>query len=205
MNLSGIGEVWLAQNGLSRAVDAFSQALELNEKYPHALVRRATAYHALGDIVAASPVYETAPVGGPDQGPYLNAVVVLDTALPARRLLEECLAIETAAGRERQERWGPRTLDLDLLLYGAKTIDEPGLTVPHPRMGERRFVLAPLLDAWPDATLPDGTPIADLLAAVGDQEVRRIDDPESRRTAVAMFVVAGVLAVLLWLAWDWVF
>jgi len=159
----------------------------------------------LGDIVAASPVYETAPVGGPDQGPYLNAVVVLDTDLPARRLLEECLAIETAAGRERQERWGPRTLDLDLLLYGAETIDEPGLTVPHPRMGERRFVLAPLLDAWPDATLPDGTPIADLLAAVGDQEVRRIDDPESRRTAVAMFVVAGVLAVLLWLAWDWVF
>jgi 2-amino-4-hydroxy-6-hydroxymethyldihydropteridine diphosphokinase len=159
----------------------------------------------LGTVVAVSPIYETAPVGGPDQGPYLNAVVVLDTDLPARRLLEACLAIEGAAGRERRERWGPRTLDLDLLLYGSETIDEPGLVVPHPRMRERRFVLAPLLDVWPDAALPDGTQLAGLLAAVADQEVRRRDGPESRRMAVAMFLVAGILAVLLWLAWDWVF
>jgi len=157
----------------------------------------------LGEIVATSSVYETAPVGGPDQGPYLNAVVVLDTELPARRLLEECLAIEAAAGRQRRERWGPRTLDLDLLVYGAETIDEPGLTVPHPRMRERRFVLDPLAEAWPGATLPDGTAVADLQEAVGDQEVRRLGGTEARRMAVAMFLVAGVLAVLLWLVWDW--
>jgi len=158
---------------------------------------------ALGEVVAVSSVYETAPMGGPEQPSYLNAVVVLDTDLAPRRLLDECLAIEAATGRERRERWGPRTLDLDLLLYGAETIDEPGLVVPHPRMRERRFVLAPLLEAWPEATLPDGTPVAGLLDAVADQEVRRVAVAEPRRLAVAMFLVAGVLAVLLWIAWDW--
>jgi len=92
----------------------------------------------LGAIVAVSPLYETAPVGGPRQGPYLNAVVVVDTALDAGTFLDGCLSIEHNRGRERRERWGPRTLDLDLLLFGDSVLDEQGLIVPHPRLGERR-------------------------------------------------------------------
>jgi len=157
----------------------------------------------LGDVVSVSSLYESVPVGGPEQPPYLNAVAVLDTDLSARRLLDECLAIESAAGRVREERWGPRTLDLDLLLYGTVSVDEPGLTVPHPLLTQRRFVLAPLLEAWPDAVLPDGTAIAGLTEAVADQSVLRLGDFETRRLSMAMFLVAGVLAVVLWLVWGW--
>ena len=111
----------------------------------------------LGEPVAVSSLYESAPIGGPDQGPYINAVVVIETDHGVREVLDVCMAIEKRHGRERRERWGPRTLDLDILLYGDRSIDEPGLTVPHPHLGERRFVLAPLLEAEPEATLPDGT------------------------------------------------
>ena len=98
-----------------------------------------------------SPVYETEPVGGPpDQGPHLNLVVELDTELGPRQLLELAHGLEDAAGRVRAERWGPRTLDVDVLLVGDLTADEPDLVVPHPRMWERRFVLAPLADLAPD-------------------------------------------------------
>lgn len=93
-----------------------------------------------------SRVYETAPVGPGLQDRYLNAVAELDTALGARALLEALLAIEARAGRVRRERWGPRTLDLDLLLYGDERIEAPDLTVPHPRMLERPFVLVPLAE-----------------------------------------------------------
>jgi 2-amino-4-hydroxy-6-hydroxymethyldihydropteridine diphosphokinase len=103
------------------------------------------------DVVAVSPVYETDPVGGPDgQPPYLNAVVELDTDLSPRRLLELCQRLEQAAGRVRQERWGPRTLDVDVLLVGDLVVDEPDLVVPHPRMWERDFVLRPLADLAPE-------------------------------------------------------
>lgn len=131
----------------------------------------------LGTVVAASALYETAPVGGPEQGPYLNAVVVLETELPARALLDALHGLERAAGRTRDVRWGPRTLDLDLIVFGVERIDEPGLQVPHPRFRDRRFVLVPLLDAWPDATEPDGTPLAPLLDQVADQDLRRVDGP----------------------------
>ena len=112
--------------------------------------RRATlraAVAALPDVVAVSPVYETEPVGGPaDQPAYLNLVVQLDTDLSPRDLLDLAHHLEDAAGRVRGERNGPRTLDVDVLLVGDLTIDEPDLVVPHPRMWERRFVLAPLAD-----------------------------------------------------------
>jgi 2-amino-4-hydroxy-6-hydroxymethyldihydropteridine diphosphokinase len=101
-------------------------------------------------LVAVSPVYETAPVGGPEQGAYLNLVVQLDTKATPRELLELCQRLETAAARVRQERWGPRTLDADVLWVEGASAAEPDLVVPHPRMWERRFVLAPLRDLAPD-------------------------------------------------------
>jgi 2-amino-4-hydroxy-6-hydroxymethyldihydropteridine diphosphokinase len=104
-----------------------------------------------GDVVAVSPLYETAPVGGPDgQGAYLNLVVQLETDDSPRRLLERCRALEQAAQRERSVRWGPRTLDADVLWVEGQEVREPDLTVPHPRMWDRRFVLAPLADLAPD-------------------------------------------------------
>lgn len=105
------------------------------------------AVAALPDVVAVSPVYETDPVGGPPgQGPFLNLVVVLETNLSPRRLLDVAHSLEDAAGRVRKERDGPRTLDVDVLLVGDLCVDEPDLVVPHPRMWHRRFVLAPLAD-----------------------------------------------------------
>jgi 2-amino-4-hydroxy-6-hydroxymethyldihydropteridine diphosphokinase len=101
-------------------------------------------------FVTVSPVYETDPVGGPDQDRYLNLVVELDTACTPRELLAVCHRLESAAGRVRLERWGPRTLDVDVLWIDGVTVDEPDLAVPHPRMWERRFVLAPLHDLAPD-------------------------------------------------------
>jgi 2-amino-4-hydroxy-6-hydroxymethyldihydropteridine diphosphokinase len=105
-------------------------------------------------VVAVSPVYETAPVGGPPQPDYLNAVVGLDTGRSARQLLELAQRLEGAAGRVRVERWGPRTLDVDVLLVGDETVHDADLEVPHPRLGERSFVLAPLADLDPDLAGP---------------------------------------------------
>lgn len=107
-------------------------------------------------VTAVSPVYETEPMGGPsDQGPYLNAVVELDTARSPRELLELCRSLEAAAERVRQERWGPRTLDVDVLLVGHLVVKEDDLEVPHPRLWERRFVIAPLSDLAPEL-VPEG-------------------------------------------------
>lgn len=102
-------------------------------------------------VVAVSPVYETEPVGGPDQPDYLNAVVAVDTPLSARRLLEVAQRLETEAGRDRatEERWGPRPLDVDVLLVGDEHVEEPDLVVPHPRLYERAFVMVPLSDLDP--------------------------------------------------------
>jgi 2-amino-4-hydroxy-6-hydroxymethyldihydropteridine diphosphokinase len=112
-------------------------------------LRRALA--RIPDQVAVSSVYETGPIGGPDaQGAYLNMVVELDTELDARRLLELCAELEAEAGRIRLERWGPRTLDVDVLWIDGVVVGEPDLQVPHPRMLERRFVQVPLLEVAPD-------------------------------------------------------
>jgi 2-amino-4-hydroxy-6-hydroxymethyldihydropteridine diphosphokinase len=106
-------------------------------------------------VVAVSSVYETDPIG-PDQPDYLNAVVALDTALSARELLAFAKSLEQAAHRVREERWGPRRLDVDVLLVGDERVDEPDLVVPHPRLHERAFVRVPLADIAPDveAALP---------------------------------------------------
>jgi 2-amino-4-hydroxy-6-hydroxymethyldihydropteridine diphosphokinase len=110
-----------------------------------------SAVAGLPDVVAVSSLYETEPVGGPaSQPPYLNAVVELDTERTARELLDIAHSLEKAAMRVRGERWGPRTLDVDVLLVGDCEIDEEDLVVPHPRMWERRFVLEPLSELAPD-------------------------------------------------------
>ena len=118
------------------------------------LLREAVA--SLPDVVAVSPVYETDPVGGPSgQSNYLNCVVELDTALKPRQLLGICHRLETAAERVRHERWGPRTLDVDILLVEGVTVGDPDLQIPHPRMRERRFVLEPLRDLAPELVTED--------------------------------------------------
>ncbi len=122
--------------------------------------------------VQPSSVYRTAPWGKLDQPEFLNMAVVVETSLPARALLDLCLNLEREGGRERRERWGPRTIDLDILNYGGETIDEPGLQVPHPRIAERAFVLAPLAEIAPELRI-DGRSVAVLLDAVIDETIRR--------------------------------
>jgi len=123
-------------------------------------------------LLRLSPVYETDPVG-PPQPPYLNMVAELETELSPKGLLAEMLRIEKALGRERRERWGPRTLDLDLLLYGDLVLEEEGLSVPHPRLHERAFVLVPLLDLLPEGRHPLlGQSFAELLASLDASSVR---------------------------------
>lgn len=119
------------------------------------------AVDAIPGVVAVSPVYETAPVGGPEQGPYLNLVVELDSDLDARGLLALAQRLEAAAGRVREERWGPRTLDVDVLWVAGEARDDPDLQVPHPRMWQRRFVLAPLRDLAPDLVSEDAVHAAE--------------------------------------------
>ena len=117
-------------------------------------------------LTAVSRFYRSSPMGPSDQPDYLNAVAMLDTRLGAEQLLDALQAIEQAQGRVRgPERWGPRTLDLDLLLYGAECIDSERLQVPHPGIAERGFVLYPLADIAPELVLPDGRSLRELLAA----------------------------------------
>jgi 2-amino-4-hydroxy-6-hydroxymethyldihydropteridine diphosphokinase len=130
------------------------------------------------DCRAVSAVFRTAPVGGPDQDDFLNAVLLADSAVPARAILDRCQHAEAALGRVRTVHWGPRTLDIDIIACGTEVSTDPELTLPHPRAHERAFVLAPWLDAEPDAVLPGHGPVSALLAAVGTYGVRRV--PELR-------------------------
>jgi len=127
-----------------------------------ATIRAAVA--ALPGVVAISQLRETEPVGVTEQPAFLNGAVRLETGLSPRELLDTLLEIERGLGRERRERWGPRTIDLDLLLYGGETVDEPGLTVPHPSLHERRFVLEPLAELDPELVVPGRGGVRDLLA-----------------------------------------
>lgn len=113
-----------------------------------AFLRRAIA--DMPDVAAVSDLFETDPIGGPDQGAYLNVVVELATDLTARDLLELCRRLEAEAERVREVRWGPRTLDVDVLWVDGETVDEPDLIVPHPRMFDRAFVMVPLHQLAPD-------------------------------------------------------
>jgi len=147
---------------LGDARSAIEAAFAAIEALPHA------------GAVRRSRLYRSAPVdsSGPD---YLNAVAAIDTPLAAHDLLAELQAIEGRHGRERPYRNAPRTLDLDLLLYGPETIATPVLTVPHPRLHERAFVLRPMAEIDPQAQVPGHGPVGGLLAGVADQEARPID------------------------------
>ncbi|MBW3662607.1 MAG: 2-amino-4-hydroxy-6-hydroxymethyldihydropteridine diphosphokinase [Actinobacteria bacterium] len=124
------------------------------------------------DVTALSGVYDTEPVGGIEQDPYLNAVVAVRTTLAPQRLLTTVQAIEERHGRDRsrEQRWGPRTLDIDILLYGDRTIDDEDLVVPHPRLRERAFVLVPLMEVMPAGELPDGTRLSSIVAEMAPIE-----------------------------------
>lgn len=133
--------------------------------------RRAILRAAVGatpQVVAVSPVYETEPVGGPEQDRYLNVVIEVDTWRSPHELLELCQQLEQAAGRVRSERWGPRTLDVDVLWIDGVRVDDDHLKVPHPRMPQRNFVMRPLLDLDPTIEVPGWDPDS----ALG--EVRRL-------------------------------
>ena len=123
---------------------------------------------------AVSGVYETDPVGGPPQDDYLNAILLVASALPGIEILRHGQAAEAALGRVRTQRWGPRTLDVDVIACGAERSADPELTLPHPRAHERAFVLVPWLEAAPDACLPGRGAVADLVAVIGTAGVRRL-------------------------------
>lgn len=133
--------------------------------------RAALASLAQTRVTAVSPLYRSAPIGPQDQPDFFNAVVRIDTGLDAAPLLVALQQIEQQAGRVRLRHWGERTLDLDILLYGNESIDQPELQVPHPRLHQRAFVLKPLLDIAADITLPNGTSLAPYCAAVEDQPI----------------------------------
>ena len=125
-------------------------------------------------VMSRSSLYRSAPLGYADQPDFVNAVAQLETRLPAKELLAELQAIEARHGRERSFANAPRTLDLDLLLFGEELVSEPDLTVPHPRMHERAFVLLPLLEIAPDAAIPGRGKASALLQQLGSQTVERI-------------------------------
>jgi 2-amino-4-hydroxy-6-hydroxymethyldihydropteridine diphosphokinase len=127
-------------------------------------------------VVDVSPVYETQPISSEESGSYLNIVLLADTTLSVDTLLDRAHAVEQAFGREYEAPGAPRTLDVDLITFGKKTIESEELTVPHPRAHERAFVLAPWLDIEPDAVLPGVGPVAELLAKVGSDGVKKLDD-----------------------------
>jgi 2-amino-4-hydroxy-6-hydroxymethyldihydropteridine diphosphokinase len=136
-----------------------------------------TAVDEIGAIVSwysVASIYETEPVGGPEQDPFLNTVVMVETHHPPHELLDELQAIETVHDRERIERWGPRTLDLDLLASDGPEVADTRLTLPHPRARDREFVLRPLTEVWPDAPVGPGLSAAQALTAIGDQGVDRL-------------------------------
>ena len=114
-------------------------------------------------LLARSKLYRTKPVGFADQPDFVNACALVDTELAPRALLDALLAVEKRHGRVRTIPNGPRTLDLDIVLYGDRAVDEPGLRIPHPRAHERRFVIEPLLDVWPDAVIPGRGPARQFL------------------------------------------
>jgi 2-amino-4-hydroxy-6-hydroxymethyldihydropteridine diphosphokinase len=128
------------------------------------------------DVAAISPVYETVPVGGPSQPDYLNAVLIVQTGLRPLELLEAVHRIEADFGRVREERFGPRTLDIDIITYADEISSNPVLTLPHPRAHERAFVLAPWHDIEAQAELPARGSVGQLLAGLDRDGIRRVRD-----------------------------
>ncbi|MBE3588464.1 MAG: 2-amino-4-hydroxy-6-hydroxymethyldihydropteridine diphosphokinase [Thermoanaerobacteraceae bacterium] len=131
-------------------------------------------------LLRVAPFYRTDPVGYTDQDWFVNTVAEVETTLSPRELLAACLDIENRLGRVRDIRWGPRVIDLDLLLYNGQVIDEPGLVVPHPRMHERAFVVVPLADLVPELVIPGRGKVSKLLAVVGRQGVEQLEKSEGQ-------------------------
>jgi len=121
-------------------------------------------------VIARSSDYRTPPWGPVPQDDYRNNCVLIETSLPPRALLDRCLEIERQLGRVRDIRWGPRLIDIDVLIYGADKVDENNLTIPHPRMGERAFVLIPLAEIWPEAPIGDDRTAREALKTCPDQD-----------------------------------
>lgn len=140
-------------------------ALGANLEDPEGAIELAISLLELStDLISQSSMYSTKPVGGPPQPDYVNAVVIIDSELPPHDLLDLLHGIEKSMGRVRNERWGPRVIDLDLITYGDLQSDEESLTLPHPRAHERRFVLEPWFEIDPDASLPNYGLVRDILA-----------------------------------------
>ncbi|GHD52917.1 2-amino-4-hydroxy-6-hydroxymethyldihydropteridinediphosphokinase [Marinobacter persicus] len=152
------------------------------EQPANQLARAITALAALPDttLLAQSPFYASRPVGPQDQPDFVNGAVLLATGLSALQLLDQLQAIEQAHGRERLRHWGPRTLDLDLLVFGDQAIQNDRLTVPHAELANRDFVLQPLLDLAPELTLPDGRTIRELRQHCPDNRLRKLEPPQGR-------------------------
>ena len=143
-----------------------------------ATMRRAVAeIRAVVDDVRVSSLYETAAWGVTDQPSFLNAVVRGSTELSPLELLDAMQSIENQLGRVRTQHWGPRTMDIDILLYGSDVIDVPRLKVPHPYMAQRGFVLRPLADLAAGLTLPDGSLVGELLTTIDQSDLRQIEGP----------------------------
>ena len=162
----------------------------------------------LGEVSDASSLYETAPVGGPEQDPFLNAAVILHADLEPPTLLDQLHEVEKTSGRERAVRWGPRTLDLDILAWDGPEVATEGLRIPHPRAGEREFVLRPLVEVWPRALIGPGRPADAALASVEAQGVDRLartwideQSPWPGRVFVAV-QFAWFLGIALAMGWD---
>lgn len=129
-----------------------------------------------GELLGRSSLYRTAPVGGVEQSDFINAVAIVDTALGPHEVLDRLQALEQQAGRERIVRWGPRTLDLDVIAAGDLVSDDPELTLPHPRAHERAFVLIPWLEIDPSAAIPGVGSVRDLVAAgFEDQRIHKME------------------------------
>jgi 2-amino-4-hydroxy-6-hydroxymethyldihydropteridine diphosphokinase len=153
---------WLGLGGnLGNPRDAMAKALQVIDADPRTRVS------------AVSSIYRTPPWGKTDQPDFLNAVAVVETGRSPRELLDLCLEAEKGLKRVRAEHWGPRTIDIDLLLFGGRTIDEPGLEVPHPRMVERAFVLMPLAEIASDLQI-GGRTVAQLLATLDTKGIDRV-------------------------------
>lgn len=161
MNARTVALVGLGAN-LGDAVATLRHAFQHLDGMPHTRLLR------------ASRIYRTPAWGRTDQPDFFNAVAMLDTTLTAREMLDAMLDIEHAAGRDRSagDRWGPRTLDLDLLLFGDQVIDEPGLRVPHPHLHERSFALVPLVELAPDAMIPGIGPARAALASIDTTQIK---------------------------------
>ena len=151
----------------------------------------------LGKITARSALYETEPIGGPRQDPFLNAVVLLESELEPHRLLDACLEIEAQRGRERSVDWGPRTLDIDIITYDGPPLSDDRLTIPHPLAADREFVLRPLAETWPDAPVGDDTTAREQLEEVGPQGVDLLVRQWDRDRPVGSWLAGAQLALIL--------